>query len=66
MNMKTFKLCRIKPKQKCCGKYLHLEGCAKEEKEIIEHYSDKKTPKKLVIVHVFVETMTELCIYGNV
>lgn len=66
MNMKTFKLCRMKPKSKCCGKYLHLEKCTKEEMEIIEHYSDKQTLKKLVIVHVFLETMTELCIHGSI
>lgn len=56
----------MKPKPKCCGKYLHIEECTKEEMEIIEHYSDKQTLKKVVIVHVFVEAMTELCIYGSV
>lgn len=66
MNMKTLELCRMKPKPKYCGKYLHLEECTKEEMEIIEHYSDKQTLKKLVIFHVFVENMTELCIYDSV
>lgn len=63
--MKTFEFCRMKPKPWRCGKYLHLELCTEEEMEIIEHYSDKQTLKKLVIVHVFVATMTELCIYGS-